>query len=344
MWLTICWGKNILVDNVKTKLLKLLPRLAGKRVLVIGDLMVDKFIWGKVRRISPEAPVPVVEISRESYSFGGAANVANNIRTLDGEVAIVGVVGTDMVGEHLLSDLEAQRIDISGVEKDSERPTIIKTRIIAQHQQVVRVDREDTSIPTRPVLDKILDNFTRKLPEVDAVIISDYGKGTINSYILPAIIEMTRKQNIPLTVDPKVENFLKYRRVTCITPNLAEAAGGMRMPEPKDEEELKSLGKKILQRLQSDSVLITRGENGMTLFEKSGRIVSIPTRAQEVFDVTGAGDTVIAVFTLALAAKIKMELAAEIANYAAGIVVGKLGTATVTPAELSQAIQRIKRI
>jgi len=329
---------------VKTKLLKLLPRLAGKRVLVIGDLMVDKFIWGKVRRISPEAPVPVVEISRESYSFGGAANVANNIRTLDGEVAIVGVVGTDMVGEHLLSDLEAQRIDISGVEKDSERPTIIKTRIIAQHQQVVRVDREDTSIPTRPVLDKILDNFTRKLPEVDAVIISDYGKGTINSYILPAIIEMTRKQNIPLTVDPKVENFLKYRRVTCITPNLAEAAGGMRMPEPKDEEELKSLGKKILQRLQSDSVLITRGENGMTLFEKSGRIVSIPTRAQEVFDVTGAGDTVIAVFTLALAAKIKMELAAEIANYAAGIVVGKLGTATVTPAELSQAIQRIKRI
>lgn len=329
---------------MKTKLLKLLPRLAGKRVLVIGDLMVDKFIWGKVRRISPEAPVPVVEISRESYSFGGAANVANNIRTLDGEVAIVGVVGTDMVGEHLLSDLEAQRIDISGVEKDSERPTIIKTRIIAQHQQVVRVDREDTSIPTRPVLDKILDNFTRKLPEVDAVIISDYGKGTINSYILPAIIEMTRKQNIPLTVDPKVENFLKYRRVTCITPNLAEAAGGMRMPEPKDEEELKSLGKKILQRLQSDSVLITRGENGMTLFEKSGRIVSIPTRAQEVFDVTGAGDTVIAVFTLALAAKIKMELAAEIANYAAGIVVGKLGTATVTPAELSQAIQRIKRI
>jgi len=329
---------------MKTKLLKLLPRLAGKRVLVIGDLMVDKFIWGKVRRISPEAPVPVVEISRESYSFGGAANVANNIRTLDGEVAIVGVVGTDMVGEHLLSDLEAQRIDISGVEKDSDRPTIIKTRIIAQHQQVVRVDREDTSIPTRPVLDKILDNFTRKLPEVDAVIISDYGKGTINSYILPAIIEMTRKQNIPLTVDPKVENFLKYRRVTCITPNLAEAAGGMRMPEPKDEEELKSLGKKILQRLQSDSVLITRGENGMTLFEKSGRIVSIPTRAQEVFDVTGAGDTVIAVFTLALAAKIKMELAAEIANYAAGIVVGKLGTATVTPAELSQAIQRIKRI
>jgi len=329
---------------MKTKLLKLLPRLAGKRVLVIGDLMVDKFIWGKVRRISPEAPVPVVEISRESYSFGGAANVANNIRTLDGEVAIVGVVGTDMVGEHMLSDLEGQRIDISGVEKDSDRPTIIKTRIIAQHQQVVRVDREDTSIPTRPVLDKILDNFTRKLPEVDAVIISDYGKGTINSYILPAIIEMTRKQNIPLTVDPKVENFLKYRRVTCITPNLAEAAGGMRMPEPKDEEELKSLGKKILQRLQSDSVLITRGENGMTLFEKSGRIVSIPTRAQEVFDVTGAGDTVIAVFTLALAAKIKMELAAEIANYAAGIVVGKLGTATVTPAELSQAIQRIKRI
>lgn len=328
---------------MKTRLLKILPKLSGRKVLVVGDLMVDKFVWGRVRRISPEAPVPVVEVTRESYNLGGAANVANNIRALGGEVAVIGVVGQDLVGQHLLSDLEAQKIDTSGVEKDADRPTIIKTRIIAQHQQVVRVDREDTSPPKRPVLDNLIRSFSEKLTQVEAVIISDYGKGTINTYILAPIIRMCRRYGVPVTVDPKIENFLKYRQVTCITPNLSEAYGGMRMPEPKSEEEIQKLGKKILLKLKTDAVLITRGENGMTLFEKSGRIVHIPTRAREVFDVTGAGDTVIATFTLCLAAKVKMELAAEIANYAAGIVVGKLGTATVTLAELRQAIQEIER-
>jgi len=326
------------------KLARLIPRFAQQKILVLGDIMVDKFTWGKVSRISPEAPVPVVEITRESHALGGAGNVANNLISLGGQVNLIGVIGNDIVGEQLYNDLNAKGINADGIVKDESRPTITKTRIIASHQQVVRVYKEVKGDFSVPVVNRIIEQIERVLPQVNAVIISDYGKGVVNPVVLKRAIGLACKLKIPITVDPKIEHFLRYKKVSCITPNTLEAITGMRYHEiNNDDKEIAELGKKILKRLQSQSVLITRGEKGMSLFEPGNKVTHIPTRAKEVFDVTGAGDTVIATFTLALASKASLLEAAEISNFAAGVVVGKLGTATVSPEELRKTILSYKQ-
>jgi len=316
---------------------KIINSFKNQSILVVGDTMVDKFIWGKVSRISPEAPVPVVEVTRETETLGGAGNVANNITALGGKAYIISAIGDDNTGRALTELLRDKNINPDYLVCDDNRPTIIKTRIIATNQQVVRVDKEIKGVYAHATEGIILKNIEALIPKVNAVILSDYGKGVISPAVLKKTIALARKHKIPVSVDPKVEHFKKYKRVTTITPNTKEAIEGMNAGEIKTEEEIRALGKKILKTLNSDSVLITRGEMGMTLVQP-GKITTIPTRAKEVYDVTGAGDTVISVMTLALAAKANFVTAAEIANFAAGIVVGKLGTATASPEELKKAI------
>jgi D-beta-D-heptose 7-phosphate kinase/D-beta-D-heptose 1-phosphate adenosyltransferase len=320
------------------KLTRLIPSFEKQKIMVLGDIMVDKFMWGKVSRISPEAPVPVVEVTRETHALGGAGNVAHNLTSLKGQVYLVGVVGADIVGEQLKYDLKDKNINVDGMVCDPTRPTSIKTRIIASHQQVVRVDKEIKGTFPVSIEQKISDKLDELIPGMQAVIISDYGKGVVSRPILKKAIQMARRYKIPVNVDPKIENFLHYKRVSCITPNLLEAITGMRHHDIYEDRDIFELGKRILNKLNSDSVLITRGEKGMTLFQPGNKITHIPTRAKEVFDVTGAGDTVIATFTLALASRASFIEAAEISNFAAGLVVGKLGTATVSPEELKNAI------
>jgi len=324
------------------KLAQYVKKFSGVKILVIGDIMVDKFIYGSVSRISPEAPVPVVEITRESYSPGGAANVASNIVAVGGKVSLLGVVGFDSAASHLISNLEKLSVDVSKIVKDESRPTIMKTRIIAHHQQVVRVDKEVKGGFSSGIIKNLIENFHQLVKESDAVIISDYGKGVISPPILKEIIPLCRRRGIPITVDPKIEHFLSYKKVTCLTPNLNEATEGIKATRNSTEEDVRRIGIEIMKKLQPDTLIITRGEKGMTLFESASKkttsssikITDIPTRAKEVYDVTGAGDTVISVLTLALASGAPFYEAAEISNYAAGVVVGKLGTATCSAKEL----------
>jgi len=317
----------------------LIKRFSHIKALVIGDLMLDHFLWGSVSRISPEAPVPVVDVSRETEMPGGAGNVAINMAALGAEVYVVGVVGQDRGAERLFSLLQRYPIHLEGILKASDRPTIVKTRIIAHHQQVVRVDRESRSELSAETRRQLWAQVEALLPRVDAVILSDYGKGVIHPSLIHALVPVARKRSLPVTVDPKIENFSHYRRVTCVTPNLQEAMAGGHVQRVTSEKEIERLGQQILSKLAAESVLITRGEKGMSLFEKKKAPVHIPTRAREVFDVTGAGDTVISTLTLALAAGAPLRTAAELANYAAGIVVGKLGTAVVSPNELEAALR-----
>ena len=324
----------------KPHFLRLIRQFAGTRVLVIGDLMVDRFVRGNVTRISPEAPVPVVHVKDESDLPGGAGNVIMNLASLGAVVTPVGMIGRDPAGEHLLSKFRSKSIQTQGILSDSSLTTILKTRVIAEHQQVVRFDRENSN----PVPRRIHDDILKKLPGLirasDGVILSDYGKGTITQPVLSAAISLARRMKKPVCVDPKLEHFLSYKGVTCITPNYGEALGGMHRLRAEGPDGFLRLGKDILKALKCKSVLITQGEEGMTLFEPK-RITHIPVKAREVFDVTGAGDTVISVFTLALACKASMVEAATLSNLAAGIVVGKLGTATVSPAELRDALNRL---
>jgi D-beta-D-heptose 7-phosphate kinase/D-beta-D-heptose 1-phosphate adenosyltransferase len=320
-------------------LLKLIDSFKKQTILVVGDIMIDKFIWGKVKRISPEAPVPVVEITRETEMLGGAANVASNIAALGGRAFIVGTIGEDGTGKTLKEMLSEKGISSEYLVYDAHRPTIIKTRIIAASQQVVRVDKEIKGTFENCTESKMMENIEKLIPRVNAVIISDYGKGVISHKVLRKTILLAKKYKMPITVDPKIEHFKKYKKVTAITPNEKEALDGMNAKNIKTDEDIVMLGKKILKTLNSDSVLITRGEKGMTLIQPDNKITNIPTRAKEVYDVTGAGDTVISAMTLALAAKADFVNAAEIANFGAGIIVGKLGTATISSQELKKTIK-----
>lgn len=314
----------------------LLPRFGRVKLLVVGDLMLDEFTWGRVSRISPEAPVPVVWVQSESIMPGGAANVANNIRALGGRVASVGIVGEDRWGRELLQAMAARQVDISGVLK-TDRPTTVKTRVIAHHQQVVRVDRESREPLPASLAGKLIDLIAKQLEHVDGVIIEDYGKGVISRPLLEAVIPLARKHRKIITVDPKQEHFDLYRRVTALTPNRAEAGEAIGR-ELETDAQVERAGEELVRRLQCDGLLVTLGEGGMWLFEQTGRQTRIQTVAQEVFDVAGAGDTVIAAFTLALAGGATMEQAARLANHAAGIVVGKVGVATASPEELRVAL------
>ncbi|OGS27725.1 MAG: hypothetical protein A2297_00270 [Elusimicrobia bacterium RIFOXYB2_FULL_48_7] len=325
---------------MKNRYFKYLEKFSTRKILVIGDLILDKFLYGTVSRISPEAPVPVVDITKETFMPGGAGNVSNNISSLGGKAMLAGIIGNDNAGETLKSRLDSLNIGISGVLVDDSRPTTIKTRVIAHHQQIVRYDRESRVKLSPSVLERMTDYIEGAVREADAVMISDYGKGVITSGLLQKTIQSANKKRIPVTVDPKIEHFLQYKKITTMTPNLSEAAQGMMYRKKvSTEAEIRELGQKILKTLQSKSVIITLGERGMAIFEKARQPLFIPTRAKEVFDVTGAGDTVIAVLTLCLASGAPLKEAAEIANYAAGVVVAKLGTATVTLNELKEAIK-----
>jgi D-beta-D-heptose 7-phosphate kinase/D-beta-D-heptose 1-phosphate adenosyltransferase len=301
--------------------------------------MLDEYLYGAVTRISPEAPVPVVEINNEQVRLGGAANVANNIRSLGDEPYLVGVVGEDEASIKLSQLLKEKGISRDYLVNDSERPTTIKTRIIAHSQQVVRADREDTREITGDLEKRILDKFNMVSDRIKAVIISDYGKGVITASLLEKIIPACRNKGIFVAVDPKETHFLNYKKVSLITPNHHEAgfAAGKRI---KTDEDLNAVGKLLLDKLQADSILITRGEKGMALFNANGEVDYFPTVAKKVFDVTGAGDTVIASFVSAVAAGATLKEAAVFSNCAAGVVVGEIGTANVT---LPQLVEELKR-
>jgi len=322
-------------------------------ILVIGDLILDEYIWGSVDRISPEAPVPVVWAKKKTYVPGGAANVANNIRSLDAKVCLVGVIGKDEHKEILLSELRKRKIITRGIFTEAKRHTTVKTRIVAGHQQVVRVDWEHTDSLAKELNQKILKFIRSSLNDFDAVIIEDYGKGVINIDLLEELIQLAHMHKKIITVDPKEEHFQYYHGVTSITPNRKELENAIRNLKIKDttnrfkmntdklftDKDIDLAANEIMKYLDLESLLVTLGEHGMRIFDKNNRITHIPTVAQEVFDVSGAGDTVIACFTLALSCGATKLEAAHIANFAAGIVVGKVGTAVTNRKEL---LARIK--
>ncbi|MCG3148094.1 MAG: Bifunctional protein HldE [Verrucomicrobiae bacterium] len=324
-----------------TRLTTILHRFAGQHILVVGDVMLDHFLWGKVNRISPEAPVPVVEIQRESSFPGGAANVARNLHALGSRATVLGCIGADAAGQQLCAELPDHNLVV-----DSTRPTTVKTRIVAHHQQIVRFDKEQIQ-PLTPALQRqLLKNFQAQLPRVAAVIFEDYGKGVLTQPLLNEMQRRARRAGKITTADPNSRHLLRYTGLTGITPNRAEAfaaAGLTNTPALDDvlaDDPLLRCGERLLQRWKPENLLITLGEHGMCLFRRGQKPHHIPTVAQEVFDVSGAGDTAIATLTLALAAGANAVEAAEIANHAAGIVVGKLGTATCSPAELAQSVRR----
>jgi D-beta-D-heptose 7-phosphate kinase/D-beta-D-heptose 1-phosphate adenosyltransferase len=306
-------------------------------ILVVGDIMLDRFIWGNVSRISPEAPVPVVEVERETIMLGGAANVVNNLVSLGGNVMMCGIVGDDSTGEQIISKLNELDVDTTGIAIEHDRPTSVKTRIIAHAQQVVRYDWEK-KIPLKPKTTKDILNFIQeKKGNLSALIISDYGKGVISRQLMDGLKSATSDYNFPVTVDPNVKNFPLYKDVTVITPNHNQA-GEIAGLEIVNEEDLKKVGKKLLNNKKCEALLITRGKDGMTLFEEEGRVTHIKSIARKVYDVTGAGDTVIAALTLGIAGGLDMKSAAYLSNLAAGIVVGEIGTSTVKIDNLKELI------
>lgn len=309
------------------------------RVVVLGDVMLDEFIWGDVSRISPEAPVPVVEIRRESTHLGGAANVLANLLALGAQACVIGVIGEDAAAEKLRTTLRSEGGDQADnlLIADNSRPTTIKTRIVAHNQMVVRVDREQRSPIKAETEARIIEAAKDALTTAGALVISDYDKGVITQRILTEVLPAAYGR-MPVLVDPKIRNFDSYRPATLVTPNHHEALRLTNLEEDS-ESSLTESGRKIRERLGCDAVLITRGDRGMMLIEGDRDPVVVETSAREVFDVTGAGDTVIATLATALSAGATMTEAAMLANQAAGIVVGKLGTATATAQEVLDSLE-----
>jgi len=323
----------------------LLQQARLQRLLVIGDVMLDEFVWGKVSRISPEAPVPVVEVQRESSYPGGAANVARNLLPFCQSVQISGLVGCDSPAARLKALLTEEGIDTGGLIENPEMPTTVKTRIIARQQQVVRVDRERRVAVSASALDAACRHIEALLPSVDGVIFEDYGKGFLSQDFVNRVSDMAARSQKIITADPNPGNPLVWKGITTLKPNRSEAfaMAGQTDPgaadEPLADAPLLEIGKSLLEKFRIPSLLVTLGEHGIILFDRDQPPYHTPTRAQEVFDVSGAGDTTIALYTLALCAGATLQEAAEIANHAAGVVVGKLGTATLTPAELVESFQ-----
>lgn len=319
-------------------MVKAIRSFPNSKVLVIGDIMMDEFLWGEVSRISPEAPVPIVKVEKETFLLGGAANVVNNLLGLKSQVLLAGVIGPDGMGRRLIRNLQSLGTTTEGIVVEEGRPTAIKTRVIAHHQQVVRVDREKVT-PIKPKTLKTIFNIIRKNRlQIKGVIISDYGKGVVSQELMSGLMEIIEKNSIPVLVDPKPQNIGWYEGVTLITPNHLEAelAVGKKI---ESEEDLLWAGMHLLKKIKCKSVLITRGQEGMTLFLKNKKVEHIPTVAQKVFDVTGAGDTVIATLILSLVSGMNTIQACKMANFAAGIVVGEVGTAAVQAADLIRILE-----
>ena len=341
---------------MKIRLQNIIRDFKKARVLVVGDLILDEYIWGNVERISPEAPVPVVWANKKTYVPGGAANVADNLRSLGAKVSLAGVVGPDHNRHTMLSQLHRNGIETKGILTEQKRHTTLKTRVFARHQQMVRIDWEHVHPIGSNVRRRLADFIRKHITKFDAIIIEDYGKGVIDKILLKEIIPEARRRKKIITVDPKEENLEAYKGVTSITPNRKEAENAVRYLKMKDRQnkfkiyddglvtmkDIKTAGQAILRHLNLQTLLITLGEQGMWLFLKDGSDQHIPTVVQEVFDVSGAGDTTIATFTLALSCGAIPQEAAILANFAAGIVVGKVGTAVTTAKELSERIQRYK--
>lgn len=319
--------------------MEIISNFSQSGVLVIGDVMVDHFIWGKVSRISPEAPVPVVDVQKDSVLLGGCANVLNSIYAMGGKVYVTGVIGADDIGQGLINELRSRKIDPAGIVVEKGRPTTLKTRVVAHGQQVVRFDNESRKPIPKASIQKILDYVKSLHKKIGAIVVSDYSKGVISRELIEGIKSIVKDSNIFICLDPKQSDFSIYQGVHVITPNHHEAqrAAGM---EINNSDDLMLLGEKLLKKFDFKALLVTRGEEGMSLFEKRRKIehTYFPAQAKEVYDVTGAGDTVIGVLALALAAQADLKEATCLANHAAGIVVGKVGTATVSQEELKEVL------
>jgi D-beta-D-heptose 7-phosphate kinase/D-beta-D-heptose 1-phosphate adenosyltransferase len=325
---------------------QLLHQARQRRILVVGDVMLDQFIWGDVSRISPEAPVPVVDFVRESFMPGGAANVARNLSAFQVTTELFSVVGRDEAGARLKRLLSQQQVNCAGLIAQSSRPTTIKTRIVAHQQQVVRVDRESRDAADGPTIRRLLAALKPSVPTADALIVCDYGKGLVTQQLVDELKQLCRPRGVWLSLDPKPVHRLDLKGLSLLTPNRKEAfelAGlgdGGRAVNPLQDAHLLRVAERLLQELSPAVLLITLGDQGMLLCQRGRKPFHIPTVAREVFDVSGAGDTVIASFTVAIAAGASPLEAAIVSNHAAGVVVGKIGTATVTSEEMLASFQR----
>lgn len=315
----------------------LLERAPGLTVLVAGDLMLDEYLFGVAERISPEAPVQVVDVRREETRLGGAGNVVNNLRAYGARVRVASVIGGDDAGTKLVHAFTERGVECDHLIEDPFRRTGIKTRIIAAHQQIVRVDRESRSPLSRETEERFIQRLATAMEGVGAVVLSDYLKGVLTDRVLGFLIDRSRRMKIPVVVDPKGDDYRRYRGATLLTPNRKEAEGASRITIT-DERSLSAAASAIMETAELEALLITRSEEGMSLFVRGADPLHIPTTAREVFDVTGAGDTVVATLALALAGGMGLQDAARLSNVAAGIVVGKLGTATVSPDELLEEV------
>ena len=321
----------------KLRVEEILQQCHGKRIAVVGDVMIDRYYWGVVHRISPEAPVPVVEVEKESVRFGGAANVANNIQILGGIPLLVGLVGNDHPGTMFHEMLVEQGMETTGIVVDGSRPTTMKTRVIAQGQHVVRIDNESKQECPDHLRHRIIDAVRYNIHSIDAIILEDYNKGVITREVIQEIIAVAVKYKKIVTVDPKFNNFLEYRNVTVFKPNrreTEEVLGG----RLRTDEDVEVAGKKLLAMLGAENVLLTRSEQGMTLVEASGAVTHLPSMAHVVQDVSGAGDTVISTLTLVLAAGATVREASVMADCAGGIVVGSVGIVPVLPEQLKEGM------
>jgi D-beta-D-heptose 7-phosphate kinase/D-beta-D-heptose 1-phosphate adenosyltransferase len=314
-----------------------IDQFSSCRILVVGDVIMDEFLWGRVERISPEAPVPVVEVEEESLVLGGAGNVVNNIISLGGQALLCGVIGNDAMGRELIHILQKMNSPTHGLVIEDRRPTTIKTRVVAHSQQVVRVDREEREHVNEASIESITHTVKEQLDSIDAIVVADYGKGVVTRSLMDGLRSLGQGGQTILAVDPTIRNVALYKDVTLITPNNYEAQQ-MAGIQIEDDQSLRRAGAHLLEELGCQTVLITQGDKGMTLFEGNGETTQIPTVARKVFDVSGAGDTVIATFTLALAAGLTPGQAAVLANLAAGIVVGEIGTATVAASRLKEVL------
>lgn len=314
------------------RLEKILNDFSKVKIAVVGDMMLDEYLIGKVNRISPEAPVPVVNVEEERFVLGGASNVANNLKTLDAQVLVYGVIGNDDNGEKFVRELENKGINYDGIVKDETRPTIIKSRVLSQGQQLLRLDWEKNTDISESTQIKIIENLEKNIENIDAILLSDYNKGVLTKFVSENIIKIAKKYGKQIIVDPKPHNFKNYVGATTMTPNRKEILDYFGMSAFNSEEEISEKLKKLKEELALEYVVFTRSEEGVSLYESEH--IKIPTVAREVFDVTGAGDTFISTFLLAKCAGADLYEAAVIANMASGIVVAKIGTATATQREI----------
>ncbi len=323
---------------MKKNLVSIMSKFKDKKILVIGDVILDKYVFGDVSRVSPEAPIPLVDVSYENYVPGGAANAANNLSSLGAQSFLIGVIGDDQNANILLNKLTSRGIKTDLLIKDKTRRTILKERIVARSQQLLRVDYDTKDMINNDIEERAINNIKEIIFNIDSVIVSDYAKGFITKRLMEELIKLCKKNNKPIIIDPRPDNKLLYEGATLITPNYDEAS---KMAEifGREEENINRVGNKLRKKLNVD-ILITRGPRGMTLF--SDKVKHFPTKAREVYDVSGAGDTVVATLSLALAAGANIEEAITLANYAAGMVVAKFGTATTTIVEIENAIKNDK--